>query len=387
MRDDVSVLSQKTRPVRARRMLTLLATAAYICISGAALAQTPDSQASDSKSWTTASDSTGDSANPTRSSQSHTVSGNRTVDVQSLQVRGIDGSFRPFEDIETETVQVNATTTRVSTRTFVRDADGAKTLSQVTEEDRQTLPGGNSNVVRTISTPGTNGNLQLVEREVQDTTKTGPDSQETKTTVMLPDISGAMAPSMQTQERQKRNGDTVEIQKTTTLPDGAGSWRVIEIRQSTVMEDGTNRSTDERVSRPDVEGKLTEVSRTVRNELGNASGEKRKSEETYSGDVPGVSSDGSLHMVQRVTTTQHTTSAGQQTSRVEERHDLDATGGGLQMTAVTTDKVSLVGGEPQATQTVQVPDGAGNLNVIFVDMTKSNNANAIEVQIGPSKPK
>jgi predicted O-methyltransferase YrrM len=72
---------------------------------------------------------------------------------------------------------------------------------------------------------------------------------------------------------------------------------------------------------------------------------------------------------------------------VEERHDLDATGGGLQMTAVTTDKVSLVGGEPQATQTVQVPDGAGNLNVIFVDMTKSNNANAIEVQIGPSKPK
>jgi hypothetical protein len=315
------------------------------------------------------------------------VSGNRTVDVQSLQVRGIDGSFQPFQDVETETVQVNATTTRVSTRTFVRDANGAKTLSQVTEEDRQTLPGGNSNVVRTTSTPGTNGNLQLVEREVQNTTKTGPDSQETRTTVMLPDISGAMAPSMQTQERQKRNGNTVEIQKTTTLPDGAGSWRVIETRASTIKEDGTNRSTDERVSRPDAEGKLTEVTRTVRNESGNASGEKRKSEETYSVDVPGVSSDGSLHMVQRVTTTQHTTSAGQQTSRVEEQHDLDATSGGLRMTAVTTDKVSLGGAEAKAIQTVQVPDGAGNLNVIFVDMTKANNANAIEVQIGPSKPK
>ena len=189
------VESKTSVSLRYFRQGVLLLTTIPLCFAYAALAQDSDSGGSN-KSWTATSDSTGDSANPTRSSQSHTVSGNRTVDVQSLQVRGIDGSFQPFQDIETETVQLNATTTRVSTRTFVRDANGAKTLSQVTEEDRQTLPGGNSNVVRTTSTPGTNGNLQLVEREVQNTMKTGPDSQETKTTVMLPDISGAMAPSM-----------------------------------------------------------------------------------------------------------------------------------------------------------------------------------------------
>jgi hypothetical protein len=84
--------------------------------------------------------------------------------MQSVQRRGSDGHFEPYQDIEKETVQVDAATVRTTTRTFGRDADGAKTLVEVIEEEKHILPGGDSNVVRATSDPDANGNLQLVQR-------------------------------------------------------------------------------------------------------------------------------------------------------------------------------------------------------------------------------
>jgi len=174
--------------------------------------------------------------------RSHTHEGDRTVDVRSLQTRGADGNFNPYQDIETETVRVNATTTRTTTRTFVRDDSGKKTLFQVTQEEKRTLQSGNSTVVRTTSNPDANGRLQVVQQENQETRKSGPDVEETKTTIMLPGINGGLAPAMQTEERQKRSGNTVEIQKTTQLPDGEGKWQVAEVRHSTTKDEGKNRN-------------------------------------------------------------------------------------------------------------------------------------------------
>ena len=45
---------------------------------------------------------------------------------------------------EKETVKVNSSTVRTTTRTFVRNADGVKTLFQVTEEEKLTSPEGSS---------------------------------------------------------------------------------------------------------------------------------------------------------------------------------------------------------------------------------------------------
>ena len=113
----------------------------------ALVAQTSDSQMGDTdKSWTATTESQSDNTNPTRSSESHTQSGNRTLDTQSVQRLGTDGHFEPYQDIEKETVKVDATTVRTITRAFARDANGAKTLVQVTEEEKHTLPGGDSNV-------------------------------------------------------------------------------------------------------------------------------------------------------------------------------------------------------------------------------------------------
>jgi hypothetical protein len=366
--------------------LILLATAIYLCVSGAVLAQTPDSQ--DNGSWTATTESKEDNANPTRTIRSHTQNGNRTVDVQSLQTRGADGNLNPYQDIETETVRVSATTTRTTTRTFVRDSTGTKTLFQITEEEKQNLSGGDSKVVRTTSNPDANGNLQVVQRENRETRKTGPDSQETKATVMLPGINGGLAPAMQTEERQKNSGNKVEIQKTTLLPNSAGGWQAAEVRHTTIENEGKNRTKEERVSRPDPEGNLTEVSRTVSKESQDASGDGRKSEETYSIDQPGAARDGGLHLVQRVTTTQRTNSAGQQATKVAEQPNPGDPGAGLVVTTVTKETVRLgTAGGAQATETIQLSNADGNLSVVSVDTTKADNAHAVEIQIAPAKPK
>ena len=281
-------------------------------------------------------------------------------------------------------------TVRIVTRTFGRDAEGAKALVQVTEEERHSLPRGDSNVVRATSNPDANGNLQLVQREIQETKKIGADVEETKSTVMLPSVNGGLAPAMQTQERRKRSGDNVvEFQKTTLLPDGAGKWQVDEIKQATVKQEGKNRSAEERVSRPDSAGKLGEISRTVSKESESSSGEKRNTVETYSTDVPGSARDGSLHLVERATTAQRTTSSGQQTT-VQQTEQLNPgdPGAGLRVTTLTTDAVRPGPSGAQATQTIQMRGAGGNFGVVSVNTATSDNVHAIQVQIAPSdKPK
>jgi len=368
-------------------LILLLAIGAYFCFDLALRAQTSDSQTADgNKSWTATTDSHGDNVNPLRTTESHTQSGNRKVDRQSVQRRASDGHFEPFQDIEKESVQVNAATVRTVTRTF-GFANGARTLIQVTEEERQDLPGGDSKVVRATSNSDLNGNLQLVKREIEETKKTGKDAEETKTTVMRPSINGGMAPAMQVQERRNRGAnDTVESQKTTLLPDVSGNWKVSEIRQATTRQEGKNRTSEERVLHSDFEGKLGEVSRTVSKESEGASGETRNSLETYSVDVPGSSPDGSLHLIERATTTQRTSSTGQQiTEQQVERSNPGDPSAGLRITTLTTDTVRPGPSGAQATRTIQTRDVNGGFGVVFVDTTKSDNLDAIQVQIVPSQ--
>src|SRR5277367_6266808 len=121
-----------------------------------------------------------------------------------------------------------------STVVFVSSESGPDfRVSCTSRRDNCSLPlASGFEVVRTTSNPDANGKLQLSRREVQETRKSGPDSEETKTTVLL-NINGELAPAMQMQERQKRSGEMVSIQKTTLLSDGAGGWQVGEIRQAT----------------------------------------------------------------------------------------------------------------------------------------------------------
>ena len=373
--------------------IILFAVLGYFCFAFPLWAQTSNSQSDDtSKSWTDITQSQSDGANSSRTIESHTQSGNRTVDNQSLQRRDSDGNFEPYQDIEKTTVKVDSTTTRTTTRTYGRDADGAKTLVQVTEEETRTRPGGDSSVVRSTSNPDANGNLQLVQREIEETKRSGKDVEETKKTVMLPGADGGLTPTMMVQERRKQEGkDTVELQKTTLLPDVDGNWQVSEVEQATTRQDGSNRTTEQRISRPDANGKLAEVSRTVTTDSADSadksSANKSSTVETYSIDVPGAPRDGSLHLVERATTNQSTSPTGQQnTQRQVEQPAPGDPGGGLQVTILTNDSVRPGPSGAQAVQTIQMRDANGSFGVVSVDTAKSDNVHAVQVQIAPSPP-
>jgi hypothetical protein len=384
-----SGLSQRWSHMRFLSLLTVLAFSVYFRAVPTARAQSTDTHETvGNQSWTDTSESHIDGANPTRTIQSHSQSGSRTVDSQSIQRLGSDGKFEPYQDIEKETVKVNSSTVRTITRTYGR-IDGTKSLVQVTEEETRTRPGGDSSVTRTAANPDANGNLQVVQRETQETRKIGKNVEETKTTVMLQGINGGLAPAMMTEERRTQGtNDSVESQKKTLLPDGNGNWQVSEIKTAKTQGEGNDRTTEERVARPDADGKLSEVSRTVSKESTEA-GEKRTTVEHYSLDVPGTPEDGGLHMVKRATTTQSTSSTGQQnTQHKVEQPDPGNPDAGLRVTVVANDSVRPGSSGARGTQTIQLLDSDGKLNVVSVDTTKSDSNHAVQVQIAPSeKPK
>lgn len=367
----------------------VLALGAYLGSKNALWAQGNSSSNSNdaaNQSWTSTSDVHNANTDPVRTVESHSRSGNRAVDKQSVQRRAADGSYQPYQDIETETVDLGDGAVRTITRTFDHNANGGATLVQVVEEEKRNLGGGDSKVVRSTSSPDGNGNLQLQQRQIEETKKVGSNVEETRTTVMLPSVNGGLAPSAKLEERRERDANgTIESRKTTLLPDGAGKWQVNEVRKATISNEGGNRSTEERVSVPDSEGKLKEVSRTVRQAADLGSGEKRDTVDTFSVNVAGAVPDGGLHPVERAITVQHTSSNGQQvTEQLVAKPNPGDPGAGLRVTTVTVDTVQPGAFGAQATRTVQSRDLNGNLGVISFDTAKSDNIHAIQVQIAPA---
>jgi hypothetical protein len=365
--------------------------ACYLCPS--AFAQTSDARTAEepSKSWTTTTDLKSDylapERMPVRVIESHSENDNRTLDKRSVEIRKTDGHFEPYQDIERETVQVDGSTVRTTTRTFARDVNRAKALVQITEEEQRTLPRGESKTVRITSNPDVNGKLQVSERDTAQSKRLAEHVEETQTTVELLSINGGLAPAVKTREIRKRNdNDTVQSEKSTLLLDGGGRWQVNEIRQTTTSREGDSSITEARISRLDAEGKLSEISRVVTKEPETSAGEKRNTVETYSLDVPGSARDGNLHLVERSTTSQRMNSTGQQTTEQQvEQPNLGDPGSGLQVITLTTDTVRPSPSGAQATRTIQARDANGSFGVVSVGTTKSDNIHAIQVQIAPSE--
>ena len=102
-------IHSKTSNGRRLSQILLLAIGACFCVGLPLWAQTPTPQTADgNKSWTATTESQSANVNPTRTTESHSQSGNHAIDKQSVQRRGPDGNFEPFQDIEKQSVQVNA---------------------------------------------------------------------------------------------------------------------------------------------------------------------------------------------------------------------------------------------------------------------------------------
>ena len=368
------------------KLLIISMISMALCVDSAACAQAQESQQNSSdESWTATTATSVDNAIPSRTTESHAKYGNRSVDKQRVEVLGLEGRYRPDSDTEKETVRVNDTTTRTVVRTYRWDGNGQRKLVQVTEEEARSTASGNSQAVRTTSSSDVNGNFQVVKREVTDTRKTSPDAQETKTKVYLGDGNGGFTMSVQAQELQKRSDDhRLEVKKTMLLPDGNGNWKVGEVKETTIKEDDKNRTTEERISRPDSEGRLAEFSRTVDKETKSTSGERINTVDTYSRNVPGLADDGSLHRNQRVTTLQRKDADGETSEQQVEQPSPGNPSDGPKVSAKTKYIVRYGSFGTQSTKTIQVRGGNGNFNVVSVETRKSDQVPPAQVPTAPS---
>ena len=333
------------------------------------------------QSWTaTTQQQLPSNLNPTRTSETHTQTGGRTFDNQSIQAMGTDGHYSPYLDVQKETVKVDANTVRTIERSFGRDSDGRKTLVQVTEEEKHSLPGGEVKVTRSTSDPDANGALRVVQREVQDVRQISPTVQETKSTLLTPSSNGGLTASMQSTERETKTSEhNVEFRKSTLLPDSNGNWQVNEVREGTIKDDGKNRTKAESVLRPGTDGNLSVVARTVSTDSQNAAGEKRATTETYARDP--ASPSGWPPLEQRMVTVHRKGDDGvQSTDKQIEKRNPGQPSDGLRVTVQAIDIVRPgTGGATRETQTVRSLDSNGDFGVVSVDTRKQENTQRLKL--------
>jgi hypothetical protein len=335
------------------------------------------------QSWTATGQTITDGTNPSRTTESHTRSGNRSFDTKSVDVLGTDNQYELYYDVEAETVQESATTKRSIVRTYKPGANGEKQLTQVTEEQTQNSSDGKTDILRTTSDPDSYGKLTIVEREVTSTTKNS-ESQDTRTTTYLIDISGNLAPSMQIHEQQERgdNGN-MEARKTTSFPDVNGNWQAYEVEERAVKEDAENRTTDNRTSRRDFEDNVSPVSQ-VTTKNAQADGTATETASTFSVDVPGLTRQSTVQPIQQATTAQKRQPGRAIMEQLVEQPYPGDPAAGLGTSVKTTDIVVVgsSGTEETHTITARYPDGYPS--VVTVEIRKSNQVPANELHSAPS---
>jgi hypothetical protein len=384
--------SQFDNPVAASstKLLIKPLISMIFCVGASVCALAQNAQPNTSNESRTATTQTSvENTSPSRTTESHVRSGNQSVDKQIVEALGPNGRYQPTSETEKETIRVNAATTHTVVRSYSWDVNGQRNLQQVTEEEARSSASGDVDVIRTTSESDGNGHLQVMQREVADTKRISPDVQETKTTTYLLNGNGALSASLQTQELQKRRADhSVEVKKTLLQLNSSGDWEVAEVKESTIKEDNKNRISEERISRPDSDGGLSVVSRTVGEEKENAAGEKNTTVETYFTNAPGVAADGGLRLNSQVTTVQNIHSGGKTIEEQRKHPNPNDTSGSLQVSTRTKYVVRYAASGTDETKTTQERDINGAFHVASVETRKSDQAPAPQVQVAPSeKPK
>jgi len=324
----------------------------------------------------------GGAINPTRTTETHTESNGQVVDKTSVETLGPDGRYIPYSETERQSIRVNDTTVRNIERTFGTDSDGHRTLIQQREEETRSLTGGEQRITRTVSNPDANGGMQVVQRELETSKDIGGGVRVTNTTLLAPDVNGGFSPAIQTEQRETRSSNgTVESKKSTFLSDGSGRWKLSEIRESTSkQEDPTSTSKEEKVLRPDSNGNLAVVERTVSKRAQVGDGSERATTEKYSTNFPGVAGDNGLQLVERETVRRNTSPRAQTTTRQIERPRPGNRGDSLR---VTQEAINIVrpgtSGTADMSNTILVPDSNGRLTQVWVDTGTTSNPSAVQV--------
>ena len=303
------------------------------------------------------------------------------MDTTTVQAVGPDGRYIPYSQTEKESVRVDANTVRTVERTYGTGQDGQRVLVQQTQEELRSLPGGAQNMTRTISNPDANGGLQVIRRELVDSKQVSTGVRETNTTVYSADGNGGMSAAVQVHERETQASDgSVQFSKSTQLSDGAGHWNLSEVRQGTIKpQPGQASRKEENILRPDADGKLAVVERSV-SQQSSAAGKTRAIRETYSTNVPGQAGNEGLQLVQRESTVQSSADGRASTVRQVEGANPGNPGDGLRLTQQAIDIVRPNGrGSAEQKSTVVTFGPDGQARTALVDIGNTRNPGAVRV--------
>ena len=142
-----------------------------------------------------------------------TTNTTQTGSVRTERVQSINGRKVPLEQVTERVIRDGAM--RVVERTLQRfDQEGRPAATQITVIEQESGPAGHSMVHSTTSQRDINGNLQILERSLSVTQKTGA-TETSETSIERPTINGSMEPV------EKRSvskiGSADAVQETSTI--------------------------------------------------------------------------------------------------------------------------------------------------------------------------
>jgi hypothetical protein len=313
-------------------------------------------------------DSTSVSASK-RVSEKRAESGNRTIVTRTLESVSVNGGYAPVAICEDETVRVDANTTRHNLRSYGIDFDGRRFLIETVEEQNKRVANGGEDHVRTITRQDENGRLRVARREIEKVRPVDANQVETDTTVLLPDINTAsLVPNAMTVEIRRQQSPGVEtIHRAQLLPSGNGEWQLGEVREEVVKTDPNgNRTIEQQVSAPDLNGKLSVSERTVTHDTKNGAVESRQTDRYLQ------SIEGTLVLDSEMRVVQTTGPGGTQVKSELDTRNPISTSDGLRPSAVTvqTSSPNAQGGQNVSTST-SVADPNGSMKQVTVGFGQS----------------
>jgi hypothetical protein len=303
--------------------------------------------------------------NPVRVVSTERQDQGRSVEEQRVEAPSIKRGYETIHDTETETITVDANTTRMVQRWF---SPSNHQLFQVTEEERHTQPGGRESMIRTTSAVDLSGHWQIQERDVEETALSDSDTKDTKKTVFGM-VGGTLTPVLTSEETERRRGDSVEVQRRLLTPDGGGRFQVFEERQTVMTPGKDGRNTEEKTYRKDYRGDMTVIEQTVTSERQNEGEGSGKLARTYSTYVPGRASDGRLlHLVeQQSISTNFARGGGSPTEEQVQQVNPGAPDDGLRTSTMVTEASKNFGKlRTETHKEVRGLDGSGHLPIIWV---------------------
>ena len=202
------------------------------------------------------SDTSGDRA-PQRRLHTRSESSGRTVVVETVEGRNIEGRVGPLGEVVTETTEARDAT-HIRQDLFRVTVDGRRRLEGANESRQEIRSNGTTSTVHSSWVPDLNGRLRLTSQVLEETRTLAPETRQTDRTLLVPDINGTVREIQRTEYIERQIGpEEVRHEETQLVRDANGRWKPIEIRRGEIRKAGTSaRVEEETIQRPDLNGNL-----------------------------------------------------------------------------------------------------------------------------------